>query len=270
MLTLVPFLDEFKGSQTAFVQAIATCVDPYKTWFIILPAVYVSVYTLWPKWLSPKKAKKALMQDLLTRINGELFSGNEMVHRVTLFKEVCWIRGVVRNYWYLGYHALLYPQKWKLYWRLPRRGRYLIVHLRCGRHYKKSSTMLRVEVNEISKCQGVAGAIRHLKAGVHKYNLPDISGVDLSGCSSQKDVKVNQRVSVRKYMEEGYITDFELLQKIHRRARQFYGTIIEKGGKVWGVIVVDSVAITSPFDESVRKRINSFALTIGSIIQMEV
>ncbi|MBW8002315.1 MAG: hypothetical protein FVQ80_09890 [Planctomycetes bacterium] len=269
VLTLISQLDSFKASQNTGIQKIVGFADSYKIWIITAAAIYIFFYTLWPRWLKPHKQKKELIQELLTRINGELFSGNDNEHRITLFEEITWVRAFLRNYWYFIYHLGIRGKR-LLYLRWPKYGRYLIINSRCGRRFKKSSTMFRVEMDKEEQCEGIVGYIWHTGLSVHIPNLPDISDIDFSTCRSERNLSQNQRTKVRKYMREGNIPEFRLLRKIHRRSRHFYGTVIDKNEKTWGVLLVDSTANADPFSEEVRKRFNSFALTIGQIIQMEV
>jgi len=55
---------------------------------------------------------------------------------------------------------------------------------------------------------------------------------------------------------------------MHRKAKHFYGTIIpRKGGKLWGVLLVDSTSEDNPFTDATKDRFNSFAKTITEIIK---
>ena len=72
-------------------------------------------------------------------------------------------------------------------------------------------------------------------------------------------------------MTRGHLRDLNIFKKIHRKARHFYGTVISnKKGEVWGVLLVDSISSTTPFTDSVREKVDSFARTISDIIDMEV
>ncbi|MFC1676416.1 hypothetical protein ACFL3G_05065 [Planctomycetota bacterium] len=131
--------------------------------------------------------------------------------------------------------------------------------------------MFRVEMNKEEKCEGIVGYIRYSELRPCITNLPDIKDVDLSTCRSVEDLSSTKKRIIKRYMKEGYISDFRLLKKIHRRAGHFHGTVIvDKDGRTWGVLLVDSTADEDPFSEDVRTRFVSFALTIGEIIQMEV
>ena len=269
-MTLIRYVEKYLASENDLVRIFATLLDEWSLWLIAFSATYIFLYTLWPQCLKPSREKKKLKRTLLTRINKELFDADMDNHRITLFKEVCWFRAAARNFIYFIFHLLRYPKKCLLHLKLPKLGRYLKVDSRCGLRFKKSSTMFRVEKNEREKCEGIVGCIRYSETSLCVGDLPDLSDIDFNKYKTVMVVPTNKRRDVRNYMERGCINDFNLLKKIHRRARHFYGTIIEKNGNIWGVLLVDSTSPTNPFSETVMSRLDSFALTIGSIIQMEV
>lgn len=270
ILPLVAQLEAFEVCQNITIRNIALFVKPYKIWFILTSVIIIFLYTIWPRWLRPQKEKNKLIKEMLTRINTELFGGNENDHRITLFKEISWFRALIRNYGYMIFHLFRYRKKFLLYLKPPKFGRYLIVNSRCGRRFKKSSTMFRVEMNKEEQCEGVVGRIRYLGLSVHINDLEDISNIDIMNYRQKKDMGTSHKKKVKKYMKDGFIPDFNLLKKIHRRARHFYGTVIEKNEKTWGILLVDSSASNDPFHKNVQERFNSFAITIGNIVQMEI
>lgn len=262
--------DSFKGSSNAFVKNTATFLYPHKTWIVLICSLFVFLYTVCPKFFRPYREKKKFLNDILLRMNHQLFEGEDVnCHRITLFKEINWFQAVARNYWHLVYHLISYRQKWRLYLKMPKCGQYLKVFSRCGLEFQKSSTMFHVERNSAANCQGVTELICFSKAAVLLTDLPDISEIDLNSANSVDDLGSTNKRRVKKYMNKAKIRDFLLLKKIHRRARHFYGTIIEDKGHVWGVLLVDSMGETSPFDERAREIINSFALIISRSVQME-
>lgn len=146
-----------------------------------------------------------------------------------------------------------------------------MVYCRCGLQFEKSSTMFRIELNEVTKCTGVAGYIRYKRVAVKIENLNDINNIEFTKLKKVEDLaKEEDRELVKGYMQRGFIKNFVDLKKIHRRAMHFYGTIIERKGQPWAVLLVDSTSERSPFTGYVKKRVDSFALTIGNIIDLEV
>lgn len=179
---------------------------------------------------------------------------------------------VIRNYWYLIVHLIFYKEKWKLYKKIPRFGRYLIVDTRCSQYYKRSSTMFRIEENRSDLCNGIAAYIRCRETSVSVPDLPNINDIDLTNINNVQEIQPpNRQEDVRRYMQEGFINDFLTLRKMHRKALHFYGTIItRKDGSPWGVLLVDSICERTPFTKEIQKRVNSFAISISDIINMEV
>ncbi len=146
-----------------------------------------------------------------------------------------------------------------------------MVYLRCGLHLEKSSsTMFRSELNDRKKCTGVAGYIRYLRAAAMVERLPDITDIDLMKLSRIEDLPKDddRRNRLVTYMQGGFIRNLETLKKIHRKARHFYGTIIERKGQHWGVLLVDSISNNSPFTGTIKKRMDSFAITINNVIDL--
>lgn len=250
---------------------IITFLIQYRVLIIILSAGYIVVYKLIPKWFYFIECKRKLKRNILQQISTDLFDKDLDKHRITLFRETNWLCAIARNYWFLIYHLFLYREKARLYLRWPRFGSYLIVDARRGLHCEKSSTMFRVEVTKEGKCNGVAGYIRFQRVSVSKNNLPNINDIDFSQFPSIEDIRpVYRQEDVRRYMRDGYIRDYATIKKMHRMARHFYGTIIEKeNGTPWGVLLVDSTSDESPFTDDVKKQFDSFALTMSGIINME-
>lgn len=270
-LAVLRYVPTLTNSKFRFLCNVATYVSSHIFYIAAVLAGYIFLYSIWFMFLKLRRKKKRFLRNLLQRINSECFHKDLENHRITLFKEISWGRAVLRNYYYLVYHLFLYGPKWKFYIACPRRGRYLMVYCRCGLQFEKSSTMFRIELNEVKKCTGVAGYIRYKRVAVKIENLIDINNIEFTKLKKVEDLaKEEDRELVKEYMQRGFIKKFVDLKKIHRRARHFYGTIIERKGRSWGVLLVDSTSERSPFTGTVKKRVDSFALTIGNIIDLEV
>ena len=143
----------------------------------------------------------------------------------------------------------------------------------CGLHYKSSYTILRVEKNEVEKKNGIASLIRFTGMAAGIFDLPDISDItpeELLDAKELVDIKKGKRRRLKDYMKRGCIWDFKALKRLNRRGRHFYGTIIEKGEDIWGVLLMDSEAIKNPIVAKNKERFDSFAKTVGGIINIEV
>lgn len=236
-------------------------------------ALWVSVYGVIPITLYTRKTRNELKKKFLSRILTELLAGDAETHRVTLFKEICYLHAFVLNYIGLIKH-LLCDKRWRsrLYLYPPKYGRYLVVDERQGQHYNKSSTMFRVAQHSIEECDGLAGLIRYKGTSVCLPELPKIDDIDFSKIKIIDEIKVASiRKKVDTYMTDGFIKDFNTLRKMHRKSRHFFGTVITKkvGGSYWGVLLIDSISTDNPFTTEVQKRFNSFAISISDIINLE-
>lgn len=270
-LAVLRYVPTLKNSKSPLLKDVATYVSNHIFYIAAIPAGYIFSYSIWFMFLKLRQKRKKFIRNFLQRINSECFHKDLEHHRITLFKEISWVRAILRNYYYLFYHLILYRPKWKFYLAWPRRGRYLMVYLRCGLHFEKSSTMFQVELNEEKKCTGVAGYIRYRRVSAKIENLPDITDIDLAKPKQIEDLTPeDSKNRVKDYMKRGLIRNFKDLKKIHRKARHFYGTIIERKGQHWGVLLVDSTSERSPFTGTNKKRVDSFALTIGDMIDLEV
>jgi hypothetical protein len=202
----------------------------------------------------------------------ELLGGDLEQHRITLFRETNYIVAFLRHY--CAFFTYLFSkEKWKckLFLNFPKRGRYLIIDIRFGLQYQKSLTMFRVEHNEQKFCDGIASYIRYRRTSVSVPDLPDVSDVDLRNVNTITDIRKGRRKDMARYMQEGFIRDLNTLKTINRRARHFYGTIITKRDSTpWGVLLIDSVSPDDPFNPEVKKRFDSFAVTLSAIQNMEV
>lgn len=272
LLTLLPFLtiEKVNFVTPLLFKDFLILIVSNKLKTVIFCGLYIFIYTVFPKWVFPYNDKNKLIKDIMQRVNTELLGGSLQQHRVTLFKEVNYFNALIRNYIALVYH-LFHINRWKakLYFRILPRGHYLVVSRRHGLHCERSSTMFRIDKNNVED-NGIASYIRCMESSLHKPDLPEINDIDFKNIRSIREVAKNRRKEVARYMREGFIRDFNCLRLLHHKARHFYGTIItKKDGTPWGVLLVDSIGTFDPFTPIVRKRFDSFATTVCSIINME-
>lgn len=218
--------------------------------------------------LEPRREKSRIRERIVRRINAELFEQDLKQHRITLYTEVGYLRAWIHHIYSALYHLIRYPKKFSLYLHWLPVGKYLIIDKRAGLQYPKSTTMFRVEENEERKCQGVIGVIRFQKAAVLVENLPDIQSINLDDVNIRGRRRADTK-KVLEYIKKGYLhlKDFTLLKKMNIKARHFYGIVIRnRKADVWGVLLADSTALNSPFDEITRRRFCSFAITLGDML----
>lgn len=274
VISVLPFLCvEELETRSVIVTTLVKILLYNKLLTVVFCSGWIAIFSLLPKWIFPSLEKKRLKKKLLKRITDDLLDKDKQNHRVTLFREVSYIEAWLRNYWALILHCLWWRKKnWKAYCKRPKYGRYLVVDMRYGNFYEKSFTMFRVVTDDEKNCTSVAGYIRFQQAKAFLKDLPDIVDIELASCDSIDKVSPKKlRKGIREYMEKGFIKDFDTLRKLHRKARHFYGTIIEgKDSKIWGVLLIDSTSKEHPFTDNLQMRFNSFAITLQDVINMEV
>lgn len=274
-LTIIKFIDkEVIGRlNNPFLSAVFGWVLKYRFEISLWCVGYIILHTFLLRRIKLERSKKKLICDILDRMSLELFDSDRHLHRITLFKEIRYPKAFIKNGVSFLYHLFLFPKKALLYILPPRVGRYLGIYARCGLQYRKSTTMLRVEENDPKKCNGVATYVRYREIALEAFDLPDISDItedEFLKAKTSADIRKSRRRDVELYMQLGFISDFNLLKKVHRKARHFYGTVIQRKNHIWGVLLVDSIAPVNPLDdETVKKRFTSFATTISGIINME-
>ncbi|MBW7957431.1 MAG: hypothetical protein H3C68_06005 [Deltaproteobacteria bacterium] len=274
-LGILPFGQNLLGllSNSIFNQLLTYILITHAPETVLLCGAYSASYSIIPSWLFTRKERNRLKKKFIERIHSELLDGNADTHRVTLFREVGYLRVFIRNYCNLFRHLFSNNRwRWNLYLLPPQYGKYLIVDVRCGRPYQNnSSTMFRVEPYEEKDCDGIAGYIRFSNSKACITDLPDISQIEFKNYKNLEEVAYRpDKKKIREYMEYGYIKEFTALRKMHSRARHFLGTVINnKDGSPSGVLLIDSVANSNPFNSEIEKRFNSFAISVYDIVNWE-
>jgi len=203
--------------------------------------------------LYPRNYINRIKRIIVKRIHKNLFESNIRNHRVSLFKEIGYMRAFWRYICAVCYH--LRPRYICKFWihlkNFPTPGNYLIVDTREG-SYKKSRTMFPVEENKQEQCRGVVGLIRFQKAiCIRVPDLPDIAAIDLSKLDLSNTRRGDTKI-VLEYMTKGYMPDLESLKRLHIKARHFLGSVIYKrDGNPCGILLVDSTAHDNPFNDAI-------------------
>lgn len=219
-------------------------------------------------YFSERREKKRFIANLIDRINAVLFEGDAHNHRVTLFREVGLIRAWAHCFWTIVVH-LKRPKSWhKLfyYFELPRLTGCLIVYYRKADLYPKSTVKFWVEEDE-KDCEGIVGYVRcNRNRVVEIINLPNIDNINLRKLDWDNKKNAETKL-VRQYMKSGYIRSPGKLKQMHRKSRHFLGmAVLNKEGKVWGVLLADSIKEAVPFDEEKKAMFETFALILQDAV----
>jgi len=218
--------------------------------------------------LYPRAYIRKINENIIGRIYSDLFGSDIKKHRITLFKEISYPRALWRHICAVCYHlrpkyiSRFIPHL--LYFPFP--GNYLMVDMREG-VYKKSRTMFKVEENSVENCEGIVGLIRFQKgAGTTILDLPDITDVNLDSIDISNLRRKENKV-VKDYMDQGHINNVKQLKRIHMRARHFLGSVIyKKGGKPWGMLLVDSTNPTNPFSNTIVDKFKIYSNVLTELL----
>jgi hypothetical protein len=133
--------------------------------------------------------------------------------------------------------------------------------------YKKSRTMFRVEENRLDNCEGIVGLIRFQKGtGTTITDLPDITEVNINDIDLS-NLRKKENKNVNDYMNKGYIKNIRHLKRLHIKARHFIGSVIyKKGGKPWGMLLVDSTDSKNPFGKNVVEKFKLYSGLLSELL----
>ncbi len=131
------------------------------------------------------------------------------------------------------------------------RGDYLVPYMRSGHLTLNTKTLFYIDSENSSKCQGVAGQSWSKRGTVLAPALPKItsSSTDAEKESYAKVTKSHARL-LDKYLSEG-----------REPPRSIAAMTVECNGKLWGVIVLDSLDPLGVTDQSV----DHYSLTVALI-----
>lgn len=186
------------------------------------------------------------IQYILDRYQDQVFGGNETPsdhERVTIFqyKKFCFLRS-----------------HWSKKWFLPVRphhfvGSYLVPYLRSGHLSKKTKTCFWVP-DDSDRSEGVAALAWTRRKAVLQRELPQIHST-----SSDNNIR---KYSDRTNCPFDMVKCYKLAGKI--LPRSLAAIPLEKNGKMWGVLVIDSRSPDGVTDQAIY----DYSLTIGLIGQL--
>jgi hypothetical protein len=222
---------------------------------LILLAVAIPVFTLQKEQFGPKQIKSAMKRTIMETIINDVFDGDKIHTRVTIFREVSWVRlcGMLIS------NAVRHPIQWlkKRGKGVPKLGRYLKVVNRIGTENEKSSIYFYFSKQTSRHCEGIVGLARQTETEIRVEDLPDISGVDLTTVDLTSKSQTAKKVKL--YMNRGRIEDIETLKRLHVRARHFYANVLyNSNSEPVGVLVIDNNEPISPFTADRVDKLSAF------------
>lgn len=233
--------------KSTFLRRTGLKLKPVAPEIVLVASGLILLVTFVERLVVRHHYRKQVVEGFLNEVVATLFDGDGKANRLTLFKQVGPFRARFISYWRLRHQDSpdAKPLKRAALARMGWTGKYLYVYARATvAHNKLSSTVWRVYGNRQSS-EGVAGFVWDspeeviLLRGLHPIDpstIPDKTPLEaLSG-------------AVREYAKRARVTDARQLRAMRRVPQHFIGTVIQtQGGRLWGVLLVDSMKSTCPF-----------------------
>jgi hypothetical protein len=163
-----------------------------------------------------RKSLWPLVKEILDEFRKQIYPRDELhLHRVTLFKRCAWVLRK-RFFSFRGWG-------------------WLKIIERSG-HTSRNSRTVFFAPNDEDKAEGVAGLAWAWNTVVYREELPDVR----NGAPSERAFKL---------YAEGSNTSIDLVKQLRPASRSLCGIPVEIGGRVWGVLVVDSRVTKLPQDK---------------------
>jgi hypothetical protein len=214
--------------------------------------VAIAALSSWDKFFEPRRQKREFRKRIMLTMMEELFVNNpDGLVRITMFKDAAW----PRCRWFRLHELYLATRKWE---SAPKRsGKYIFVRERLGTEFAQSKTYFDRSPATRRNVQGVAGFVRQTLKTKVVHRLPEISRINLETLETSGTIP--EKEAVETYMKRGLV-DMATLRRINVKSRHLCGTILlDKAGDPRGVLVIDSVAAESPFNDLTIQKVETYS-----------
>lgn len=194
-------------------------------WFLLVIALVVAVTAIIKQMADPWVVEK--LQFILDEYQDKVFKNVNVPkdhNRVTLFKYK-------RNLWFRRHWLELPTAKWGLFKTRRWCGDYLVPYMRSGHLTLRTKTIFFIDSDNSLNSQGVAGLAWSQRGVVIIPSLPQITKT--SKPKIKESYATGTKTSIRfleRYLSEG-----------RTPSRAMAAMPVECNGKLWGVIVLDSL-----------------------------
>lgn len=195
--------------------------------------------------------RKETVQRFLDVLVGQCH-GRARNNRVTLFKRVSGFRAFWTGVWRLRWLLWRKSKRSKLraLWRIEWTAEYLMVYVRSSGSKGPNSTAAFRVSDLPGECEGIAGLV-WLEDFLVRPNLSKLTEDDrkqIRALTMDQILRLGGNNRLRRYVEATGIKDIHQLRAIESFARHFMGSTVHgKGGRLWGVLLLDSDENDCPF-----------------------
>lgn len=218
-------------------------------WFLLVIGLVILATALVKLMADPWVVEK--LQFILDEYQEKVFKNLNVSkdhNRVTLFKY--------RENLFFRRHWLESPTGWSLFKTRRWKGNYLVPYMRSGHLTLKTKTLFFIDNENSAKTQGVAGVAWSRK---EVFILPDLPEIKPITAKRTKENYAKVTMSSVRFLER-YLTEGKT------PPRSMAAVPVECNGKLWGVIVLDSLDPLGVTKESVEHYTLTVAL-IGHLLE---
>lgn len=197
---------------------------------------------------------KPILKSYMNQVYDNLFNGAADEVRITVFRITkgyrLWPSFIWKNLCNIFKHfkksTICYQIKsfpW-LPWK-----KYVAIYVRCGNpHSNGTMTIFKYPLDR----DEVNGIASHVLMTQQKFStsLPNIKNISIERYKKIEGIPHGRRQNVQTYMDKSFLKSFDQLKSIHSRATQIWAMPIVGEDNIWGVLVVDSLKNSNPFNNS--------------------
>lgn len=197
---------------------------------------------------------KPVLKSYLNQLYDKLFTGAADEVRITVFRITkgyrlwpyfIWnnVRCIVKHFikGTISHQILSFPWfPWK---------KYVAIYVRCGNPHRNGTMTIFKYPSDHDDVNGIAS---HVLMTQQKFSisLPNVKNIHIERYKKIEDIPYNHQQIVQTYMEKSFLKTFVQLKSIHSKATQIWAMPIVGEDNTWGVLVVDSLKNSNPFNDS--------------------
>jgi hypothetical protein len=255
-LTSIKFIEPDTFGEIPYLKGFALFTVGNRPYLAIGLGLFTAIFSSIIILLQPHKTRNEFRDSLMDGIFEQLLDNDKTKARITIFRDANWLKRVY--YKVLDFFGLWKKnQKLKDILKYCWTAHYISIFKRWGTEHKSSKTHFYFNPETAKSCQGIAGQVRQ-REEVIVVALPSLADIDLNFVDENDAI-------IQDYMKIGYVNNFAVLKSMNRTAPFIYGNIISAtGGKKKYVLIIDSWASESPFDDRNRELLSTYVKQISA------
>lgn len=197
---------------------------------------------------------KPVLKSYLTQLYDKLFNGAADEVRITVFRITKGYRLWLYFFWKNVCNVFKHFKKGTFFYQiksfpwLPWK-KYVAIYVRYGNPHRNGTMTIFKYPSDHEEVNGIAS---HVLMTQQKFSisLPNVKNIHIERYKKIEDIPYNHQQIVHTYMEKSFLKTFDQLKSIHSKATQIWAMPIVGEDNIWGVLVVDSLKNSNPFNDS--------------------